>query len=160
MHLRSVHAPGLLYLLVKILRGLGSRKNHSAHLSQETWLPGRNTPMARCLKDADNSSGTYRKNGTLVMLKKWVPMHKGFDQFIWSFGGLYKIIIHTIFIGMVQNRHDLFKKEEVYYGGSNSFPDLMVKEASEFYLIKIKNKPFLNPTSHVEYASLSLSGWS
>jgi len=71
MHLRSVSPPGLLYLLVKIPEGRGSKGNSSAHLSQETGLPGTEYTMAGMFKRTrDFSTGTYRKMAPWLLLKK------------------------------------------------------------------------------------------
>jgi len=117
----------------------GVERNSSAHLSQETGLPGTEYTMAEMFKDAGYSTAHIGK-WHLGYAEEMSPNAQGFDH---SFGHLVGCIDNYshYFYWNGPNRHDLFRNgKEVYYEGQ-FFPDLMVKEASEF-IYKNKNKPF------------------
>lgn len=139
----------------------GVERNSSAQLNQENGLPGTEYTMAEMFKDAGYATAHIGK-WHLGYAPEMSPNAQGFDH---SFGHMVGCIDNYshFFYWNGPNRHDLFRNgEEVYYDGQ-FFPDLMVKEASDFmeqnqkkpffiyFAINMPHYPYQGDTKWLEY---------
>ena len=139
----------------------GVERNSLAQLNQENGLPGTEYTMAEMFKDAGYATAHIGK-WHLGYAPEMSPNAQGFDH---SFGHMVGCIDNYshFFYWNGPNRHDLFRNgEEVYYDGQ-FFPDLMVKEASDFmeqnqkkpffiyFAINMPHYPYQGDTKWLEY---------
>lgn len=111
----------------------------NSHLNEENGLPGTEYTMAEMFKDAGYSSAHIGK-WHLGYTEGMSPNEQGFDYSFGHMAGCIDNYSH-FFYWNGPNRHDLFRNgKEVYYDGQ-FFPDLMVKEASDF-MDQNQNRPF------------------
>ena len=108
-------------------------------LSLEAGMPTEQYTMAEMFKDAGYKTAHIGK-WHLGHGKDKQPNAQGFDYSFGHFVGCIDNFSH-FFYWQGPNRHDLYRNgQEVFYNGQ-FFPDLMVKEASEF-IEENKNLPF------------------
>jgi arylsulfatase A len=111
----------------------------NSHLNEENGLPGTEYTMAEMFKDAGYSTAHIGK-WHLGYTQGMSPNEQGFDYSFGHMAGCIDNYSH-FFYWNGPNRHDLFRNgKEVYYDGQ-FFPDLMVKEASDF-MEQNQNNPF------------------
>jgi len=108
-------------------------------LSLEAGMPTEQYTMAEMFKDAGYKTAHIGK-WHLGHGKDKQPNAQGFDYSFGHFVGCIDNFSH-FFYWQGPNRHDLYRNgQEVFYNGQ-FFPDLMVKEASEF-IDENRNLPF------------------
>jgi arylsulfatase A len=108
-------------------------------LSLDAGMPSEQYTMAEMFKNAGYKTAHIGK-WHLGHAKDKQPNAQGFDYSFGHFVGCIDNYSHY-FYWQGPNRHDLYRNgEEVFYNGQ-FFPDLMVKEASNF-IEKNKNNPF------------------
>jgi arylsulfatase A-like enzyme len=123
----------------KIPQRAGVPGNAGASMQSKSGLKGSEYTMAEMFKDAGYATAHIGK-WHLGYQPEMSPNAQGFE---YSFGHLVGCIDNYshFFYWNGRNRHDLFRNgKEVYHYGE-FFPDLMVKEASQF-LEKNGTKPF------------------
>jgi len=117
----------------------GVLRNSSPHVGQENGLPGSEYTMAEMFKDAGYSTAHIGK-WHLGFTSEMIPNAQGFEHSFGHKAGCIDNYSH-FFYWNGANRHDLHRNgKEVYYDGQ-FFPDLMVKEATQF-MEQNKTKPF------------------